>query len=127
LQPNDASDLVQDVFAALVQMLPQFAYDEHKSFRAWLRTVTLNKWRDRCKRQKLPLEADATLDHVAEPNEDDAFATAEYRRQVIRHALRLMRADFQPTTWKPCWEYVAMGRPAVDVAGELGISIGAMR
>src|SRR4051794_7365710 len=35
LQEPDAADLVQDVFALLVQNLPQFAYDRHKSFRAW--------------------------------------------------------------------------------------------
>jgi RNA polymerase sigma-70 factor (ECF subfamily) len=42
LQQQDAADLVQDVFVLLVQKLPEFAYDRHKSFRGWLRTVTLN-------------------------------------------------------------------------------------
>src|SRR5947209_16334896 len=47
LQEPDAADLVQEVFAVLVRKLPEFRYDEHKSFRGWLRKITLNKWRDR--------------------------------------------------------------------------------
>lgn len=41
-------------------------------------------------------------------------------------ALKIMRRDFEPTTWKACWENVAMGRPAAEVAEELGISRGAV-
>ena len=41
-QAEDAADLVQDVFAVLLQKLPTFTYDPQKSFRAWLRTVTFN-------------------------------------------------------------------------------------
>jgi RNA polymerase sigma-70 factor (ECF subfamily) len=50
LQESDAADLVQEVFAQLLQKMPGFNYDRQKSFRAWLRTITLNKWRDRCRR-----------------------------------------------------------------------------
>ena len=32
----DADDLVQEVFAALVQKMPAFAYDKDKTFRGWL-------------------------------------------------------------------------------------------
>src|ERR1700733_6355797 len=51
LQDQDAADLVQDVLLTLVQAMPTFVYDRHKSFRGWLRTITLNKWRDVCKKQ----------------------------------------------------------------------------
>src|SRR3954468_8593819 len=47
LQPEDAADLVQEVFAQLVVKLPEFTYEPGKRFRAWLRTVILNKYRDR--------------------------------------------------------------------------------
>src|SRR5262245_32982810 len=45
LQEADAADLVQQVLAILVRKLPEFSYDREKSFRNWLRTVTLNEWR----------------------------------------------------------------------------------
>src|SRR5262245_38967164 len=46
LQPADASDLVQDVFVQLLRVLPEFNYDPGGSFRAWLRTLLVNRWRD---------------------------------------------------------------------------------
>src|SRR5688500_1099737 len=59
LQESDASDLVQDVFAALVAKMPDFVYDPRKSFRSWLRTVTLNRWRDKMKqRSRQPVVAE---------------------------------------------------------------------
>src|SRR5262245_30716918 len=51
LDAADAADLVQDVLTKLVETLPTFAYDRNRSFRAWLRTVTLNRWRESCRRQ----------------------------------------------------------------------------
>jgi DNA-directed RNA polymerase specialized sigma24 family protein len=44
---------VQEVLLVLVPKLPEFTYDPEQSFRGWLRTITLNKWRQRCRR--LPL------------------------------------------------------------------------
>jgi RNA polymerase sigma-70 factor (ECF subfamily) len=51
LQAADAADLVQDVFAVLVRQMPAFVYAPGKSFRGWLRTVTLNKWREKRRRR----------------------------------------------------------------------------
>jgi hypothetical protein len=42
LTPTDASDLVQDVLAIVVEKLPEFEYDPQRRFRGWLRTVTVN-------------------------------------------------------------------------------------
>jgi RNA polymerase sigma-70 factor, ECF subfamily len=41
----------------------------------------------------------------------------------VRRALELMQAEFQPTTWKACWEYAVQGRPAAEVAGELQTTV----
>lgn len=46
LQDSDLSDLIQDVFTTLVRVLPEFEYDAHKSFRGWLKTILLNRWRN---------------------------------------------------------------------------------
>ena len=45
-RPDDAADLVQDVFVILMRRLPEFVYEPGKSFRAWLWTVVRNAWRD---------------------------------------------------------------------------------
>ncbi len=60
VQQADAADLVQEVFLVLVQKLPAFEYDPGRSFRAWLRTVTLNKLRER--RRRAEPDAEAELD-----------------------------------------------------------------
>src|SRR5207244_3271465 len=46
LQAADRADLLQDVFLVLYRKLPTFTYDPTRSFRAWLRALLLNKWRD---------------------------------------------------------------------------------
>lgn len=127
LQEEDAADLAQDVFVKLVQILPTFNYDAQKGFRRWLRTVTINTWRDRCKRRgdrALPGDEGA-LAALAAPNGSEAFWETEYRKHLVNRATVLMQADFQPATWKAFWEQVVVGRPAKEVAAELGITPGA--
>jgi RNA polymerase sigma-70 factor (ECF subfamily) len=123
---QDAADLVQDVFATLVQKLPEFQYDPSKGFRSWLRTVTLNKWRDN-RRRRAPALVGAPEGFLSEqpaPEDPDAFGEAEYRRHLVQRALQLMQAEFPPKMWQACWEHVVVGRPAQEVAGELGIAVG---
>lgn len=125
LQTEDAADLVQDVLTILVQKLPEFTYDPDRSFRGWLRTVTLNKWRDIRRRRSpavLPTNG-PELDEVAGPDTAALFEEAEYRQQLVRRALQLMQVEFHPTTWKACWECLVADRPATDVAKELGITV----
>jgi RNA polymerase sigma-70 factor (ECF subfamily) len=128
LQESDAADLVQDVFTTLVQKLPEFRYDRDKSFRNWLRTVLLNKWREH-QRRKVSAAARAepgALDGLAAPDDVRAFDEAEYRQHLVRRALELVQSEFSPKTWKACWEHVVAGRPAADVAAELGIGVGSV-
>jgi RNA polymerase sigma-70 factor (ECF subfamily) len=40
--------------------------------------------------------------------------------------LEIMQADFEPATWRACWEFVVEGRPAAEVARELGLSVNAV-
>jgi RNA polymerase sigma-70 factor (ECF subfamily) len=128
LQTQDAADLVQEVFTVLVQKLPEFQYDRQHSFRCWLRTVTLNKWRDACRRRNvLPLCPDGEpLAELAGPEGPVNVAETEYRQHLVARALELMQAEFQPVTWKACWEFVVKDRPASEVANELGITVNAV-
>ena len=124
----DAADLVQEVFLVLVRQLPKFSYDPSRSFRAWLRTVTLNKWRDLGgRRGARSLDADdPALLGLAVADPAELFDEAEYRAALSGRALQLIRQEFQPTTWQACWETVVMDRPAAEVAAELGITVNAV-
>src|SRR5262245_61893100 len=128
LQPQDAADLVQEVFVLLVRKLPEFTYDPQKSFRSWLRTVTLNKWRDMCRRRtEKPLADDhGALAGLVNPDNTVLLEEAEYQERLVKRALEIMQAEFEPTTWRACWEYMVADRPAAEVAEELHLSVGAV-
>jgi RNA polymerase sigma-70 factor (ECF subfamily) len=125
LQNQDAVDLVQDVFTTLIQKMPTFTYKENQSFRAWLRTVALNKWRDKRRKSSLPLEPGNgdVLNLVASNNDAEAVWEAEYHKQIVGRALEIMQAEFSPTVWKACWETTVLGHPPSQVAAKLGISV----
>lgn len=128
LREADAADLMQEVFALLVEKLPHFRHNGTNSFRGWLRTVTLNKWRERGRRAALPVAGgDAALPGVSVPDPMEEHWEADYRTHLVGQALRLMQAEFQPTTWRACWEHVVGGRSAAEVAAELGLTPGAVR
>jgi RNA polymerase sigma-70 factor (ECF subfamily) len=120
---RDPSDLVQDVFTTLVEQMPHFCYDPGRGhFRQWLKTILMNKLRKAARRPvpaplaDVPARSDPALE----------FDDAEYRRHLMARALHLMQTDFQPATWKSFWECEVNGRPAAEVAGELGLTAGAV-
>lgn len=129
LPEDEAADLVQEVFVVLVRKLPEFHYEPGGSFRAWLKTIAVNKWRDHCRRPRRPQQLD---EDRPVPSRDDSleevilFDEAEYRRRLVAQAMELMREDFNPVTWQAFWEHGVEGRPAADVAAELKLSAGAV-
>lgn len=127
LQDQDAADLVQEVLSVLVEKVPGFNYDPRKSFRGWMRTVATNKWRE-WRRRPTPVLLDAGGPQLADlPAEDcEAFWEQEYRDYLVGRALTLMRGEFQPNTWQACWQHVVSGHSAVEVARDLGMSVGAV-
>ncbi len=66
------------------------------------------------------------MDEPSGPGDAEGAWEAEYRELLVARALELMQDEFQPATWKACWEVVVAGRPAAEVAAELGLTIGAV-
>jgi RNA polymerase sigma-70 factor (ECF subfamily) len=124
LQESDACDLVQEVFVLLLRTMPDFVYDQRGSFRSWLKMVTLNKWRDHCRRLSARREGHDPAPEIAVSDGLEEFWNAEYRRQVVGQALRMMQADFEPQTWQACWHMVVDDEPAAAIAKRLGIRVG---
>jgi RNA polymerase sigma-70 factor, ECF subfamily len=125
LQDADVGDLSQEVFALLLQKMPEFRHDRHKSFRGWLRTVTLNKWRELCRRRP-GAAAGALPDEVAGTDPAGAAWEREHNQYLAAQALKLMQADFNEATWRACWETTVEGRSAAEVAQQLGLSAAAV-
>jgi RNA polymerase sigma-70 factor (ECF subfamily) len=125
LPPDDAADLTQDVLLRVIQRLRSFAGAGDRNFVAWLRAVTLNRWRDLRRRAaaRPGTACSAALAAVAGADDLAAVITAEDRAFLVRRALQIMRTDFEPATWRACWERVAAGRPPAEVAAELGVAV----
>lgn len=123
----EAADLVQEVFVLLLPRLALFRYEQGGSFRAWLRVVARNCWLNLRRKARLLHSPDAPeVDELPAPAEDDPFWEAEYRQRLVGRAMALMQKDFQPVTWKACWETAVNGRQAAEVARELGMTPGAV-
>ncbi len=125
----DAADLVQNVFVVLYEKLPAFQYDPSGSFRAWLKTVLMNAWRNQHRRRGpgsplAPGAADPDLIPDTDPRVK--IDEAEYRAALIQRAMTLMRDNFEPLTYRACCEFVINNRPAAEVAAELGITVNAV-
>ena len=124
----EPEDLVQDVFLTLVQHLPSFRYDQHGSFRGWLRTLLRNQWSNRRRRRRPPVVDPAVLDGVnaESSNPAEELEENEYRRRLLARALVLVQGDFQPTTWQAFQETAVRGRPVEVVARELDLTAAAV-
>ena len=121
-QDSDAADLVQDVFLLLWRKLPEFQYDPSKSFHAWLKTLFLNR-----SRQRLRERSPATVDHDWAELPDpatDLVEEQEYRHYLMHQTFQLIQREFSPQHTAAFREYVLVGRPVDEVAKELGLSPG---
>jgi RNA polymerase sigma-70 factor (ECF subfamily) len=133
LQAQDASDIVQEVFRSVAQSLHALRLDRPgDSFRKWLKTIANNKIRDHWRRQQRePQAAGGTTAQMVmaeqpEPTPNDAEEQTEINH-LLRQAMELARADYEPETWQAFWQTVVLGRSTADVAADLGLTANAVR
>jgi RNA polymerase sigma-70 factor (ECF subfamily) len=125
--PDDAEDLVQEVFGTVVDRLPTFHRGpDVGSFRGWLRTITRHKVGDLIRHRRAHPAAsggNGALEQtpVDLPPESDGDVRDE-RRELARRALSLIRAEFSDETWQAFWAVAVDGRAPAAVADELGVS-----
>lgn len=116
MQEADAADLVQEVLVQAMAKLPGYAATG--SFRAWLRTVLMNKYRESL-RKKTPLLA--TVAEHAAPAEEP-FDEAEHRKYLLGRAMQVMRTDFKENTWRVFWMTTVEAVPVAEAASRLEIT-----
>lgn len=126
MNDNDSADVVQDVFLILMAELPRFEYDAtRKNFRGWLKTITVNKCRERQRRRVLAAGSggsESGLSGIVDDATVEAFWEAEYQQHLIAQALRLIQTDFEPKTWQAAWLALTTDRTAADIGQELGLA-----
>jgi RNA polymerase sigma-70 factor (ECF subfamily) len=125
LPADDAADLIQDVLLLVLQKFPSFRGEEDRSFLAWLRKAMLNRWRDLGRRAAAQPETRdrAVLEAVAGADGLDEVEARDARNLLVNRALKIMQSDFEPKTWRMCWDSVAAGLPAEEVAIRHEVSI----
>jgi RNA polymerase sigma-70 factor (ECF subfamily) len=132
VQDSDAQDVAQEVLLALARAMRDFEYDPAGSFRGWLRTVTRRAWLRYQERHRRPgggtgdsailaqLDAQQVgedlLHHIEE----------ECDRELLEHAMALVRLRVQPNTWEAFRLTALEELPGVEVAQRLGMPIGSV-
>lgn len=138
LQPADANNVAQDVFAAIARKLSTFEYrQDGDSFRGWMRRITQNKIRDHFRRvQRTPKAGGGTqwfrrLSEVAQATElsSDSLAEADASPE---HASALAFVQSVKNTvsdrdWKLFWRVVVDGQSAVEAGEEIGVTANTVR
>jgi len=122
---QDAENVTQEVFAQVCQSIQKFDYQpERGRFRNWMGTVTRNEINRFLKKEaRVGCGADdGVLDNLAAPEEDTVW-TDEFHAHVFTVALARTRPHFEELTWRAFELAWLEGRPAAEVALELGVPI----
>jgi RNA polymerase sigma-70 factor (ECF subfamily) len=126
---DEVDDLTQEVLVVLFRELPSFERRRDGSFRAWLRQITVNRmgafWKTR-RKQPLAMggqETDQLLAQLADPTSDLARQwDQDHDKHVFQKLLAIVEGDFEPITRQAFTRFALEGRPAAQVAGELGVT-----
>lgn len=133
LPASDIPDVTQDVMAALVRSVSRFQHAGRTgAFRRWLRRLvmhrTLGYWRRHYTRGTGVGQARAA--EILRGLEDRRGALAEqfsadHDAFVLRRLMELIEPEFTASTWRAFQGQAIDGRPAADVAAELGLTVNA--
>jgi RNA polymerase sigma-70 factor (ECF subfamily) len=136
LGPEDAADVVQEVFTAVAAHVGQFRRERPgDSFGGWLRTITRNKIRDLYRRRQGKAQARggtdarqqlAEIGGPPEPSDPSAACDNGLDAWLSRRGLELVRAEFENRTWEAFWRTAVEGRAPADIAEDLGMTVQAV-
>ena len=130
LQEADAVEIVQEVLTRVARSIPHWkSSGKPGAFRCWLNRVTrhlvIQFFRDRGRWPRAA--SDESLDQVAQPAGEEArWFDLELQRQWFAWAAVRLRDRFEETTWQAFWRTAVDHRSVEAVAGELGLTRGAV-
>ena len=127
LSAADVDDLVQDVLLTLSKELPQFRPNQRPgAFRAWLRTILVNRlryfWRSRQHRPQAIGGSDFAqqLEQLSDgQSQMSKLWDSEHDRQVMQRLFALVKPRFAPETWQAFRMQMVDGMSAESVAAEM--------
>ncbi len=125
IDSDETDDFVQEVLLLLLDKLRSFEHRGVGSFRGWLKSVAVNKSRERFRRRAPPGAIggdDQGWSQITNADDPTGFWQVEYRQHLVARALQVMQNEFEPKTWQACWQRVVEERPAAEIAETLGLS-----
>jgi RNA polymerase sigma-70 factor (ECF subfamily) len=129
LQDADAEDVTQTVLVRLAQQLPRFAYDETRSFRGWLRTLTQHAWSDFLKRRERAgrgsgdRQVEAFLASVEARAGLLATLEEQFDQELLAEAAARVRLRVAPHTWEAFRLTAVEGLPGAEAARRLRMRV----
>src|SRR6266700_634635 len=127
LSAADVDDLVQDVLLTLPKEMPRFRPShERGAFRAWLRTILVNRlrhfWRSR-QHRPMAIGGSDFADQLDQLSDGQSRIShlwdREHDRQVMQRLFALVEPRFAPDTWQAFRRQMVDGATADAVALEL--------
>lgn len=104
LQPADAEDVTQTVMLRLSRTMQRFEYKPPLRFRAWLKTVVHNAWKDFMAAPRLRIdsgaEAQTSLYSLAARDDLSQMLVESWRQEIVDEAFHRVRLRVQDDTWR---------------------------
>lgn len=125
---TESRDATQEVLLHLVRQMRDFEYDESRSFRSWLKTVTHRTWAHlRAKNGRCNAPGGSWMDAILEslPAREDLQLAMERQaeRELLDLAIQRVRTRVQPRTWR-AFECVTLEcQSGEDVSRQLGMPL----
>jgi RNA polymerase sigma factor (sigma-70 family) len=137
LRGDEVEVIGQEVFLSLFKNLGRFKKEEPgDGFRKWLWTITRSKVFDhlreirdqpRCVGGSAAREALENLPESESESEDEDVSTSDKDWVILmRRCLELVKAEFEPETYKMFEEVFVYGKASGDVARSMGKGVGAV-
>jgi RNA polymerase sigma-70 factor (ECF subfamily) len=129
LQDADAEELTQQVLLQLLAKMKAFVYDPARSFRAWLKTVTHNAWRNMVasRQYRMAGNGDSRLwdQLLAVPARDDLVERLEraFDHELLQAAMIRVRLRVAAHNWEAFKLTALDGVPAPEAARRLDMKI----
>jgi len=127
LADHDARDVAQDVFVRLLKALPKFELDRSRGrFRTWLWQVTVSAMTDPARGEHRREAAERAWRETRNEPDDQAIWRKLFQRRVLDCALAKVRAQTSDRAWACFERHLILGQAAAVVAGDLGMTEGAV-
>jgi RNA polymerase sigma-70 factor (ECF subfamily) len=126
LQDADAQDVTQIVLVKLAGRMKEFKYDPGRSFRAWLKVVAQNTWKDFVGALRPTAGAGFDLERLKSVEAREGLVRGleeQYDTELLEVAMWVVSGRAAPNNWRAFQLTAVEGVPAAEAAHQLGMAV----